>query len=120
MPKKLLIIDDDPDIREMFEDLFGEEGFQVLMADSGELGLEMFESESVDLILCDLIMPGIGGMEVLRKIRKKDQEIPCLMLSGHMTPENFLRCKKAGATDIFEKPIDYQDLLKEVRGRLGR
>lgn len=113
----ILIIDDDVDIRDMFEDLLSEEGYSVTAAESGPNGLKAFVSTRFDLVLCDLIMPGMGGIEVLSKIREQSN-VPCIILSGHITPHYHQMCLKTGATDIFEKPVDYSHLKMRVKSMI--
>ena len=114
----VLIIDDDEDIRDMFEDLLVEEGYELRVASSGEEGLEKFDPDIVKLVLCDLTMPGMGGIEVLTKIREQSK-VPCIILSGNINPQSHKLCMKAGATDILQKPIDYSYLKLRVKTNMA-
>lgn len=112
--QRILIIDDDDDIRGMFVDLLSEEGYEVIARKNGTEGLQAFNESNFDLVLCDLVMPGIGGIEVLRKIRE-DSKVPCIILSGQITPRSHKLCTLHGANDIFEKPIDYSYLKLRIK-----
>ena len=111
---KILVIDDDDDIRDMFEDLLSEEGYEVTTASGGQEGIDSFAAKPFELILCDLVMPDIGGIEVLSKIRETSK-VPCIILSGHITPHYHHLCMKAGATEILQKPVDYSYLKTRVK-----
>jgi DNA-binding NtrC family response regulator len=122
---RILIIDDEADIRESLETLFSMEDYTVDMAVNGIEGLRRFEKSSFDLVLLDLMMPDRSGLEVLGDIRQRDSETPVIMLTAYGSAEVAVKALKAGANDYFSKPWDNEKLLVEVanliaRGRLER
>jgi two-component system nitrogen regulation response regulator NtrX len=116
--KTILIIDDEECIRESLTGILQDEGFQTLSAESGELGLGMLRDENPDLILLDIWMPGIDGMETLRKIREITPDQLVIMMSGHGTIETAVKATKLGAYDFIEKPPSLEKLLLAVQNAL--
>ena len=114
MGKKILIIDDDEDILEFLEMEISELGFEVHAASGGKEGIQKFNKVDPNLVLCDYVMPDVGGLEVLTKIRGKGRT-PVLILSGHMSSETAKRLIKAGAQDVLEKPVDLTLLRMRVK-----
>ena len=109
--KKILIVDDKKNIRMVLNDLLVTEGYDTLTAESGEKGLELFEKERVDLILTDLIMKGISGVDFIQKIREKDTSVPIIILTAFGSISSAVEAIKSGADDYLTKPLNY-DLLK--------
>ncbi len=121
----ILVVDDEADIRESLELLLGMEGYRVDSAASGAEGLQRLEANAYDLVLLDLMMPDVSGMEVIARIRERDQQTPIFMITAYGSIENAVQALKAGATDYFTKPWDNEKLLIEIeriiaRGRLER
>lgn len=114
MAKKILIIDDDEDILEFLQMEISELGFEVHAASGGREGIKKFNQVDPNLVLCDYVMPGVGGLEVLTKIRIKGST-PVLILSGHMSAETANRLIKAGAQDVLEKPVDLTLLRMRIK-----
>jgi len=119
MPKKILIIEDDPFLREMITKKLGSEKYKPILAIDGEEGLKKTKEEKPDLILLDLILPGIDGYEVLKKIKsdKKTSSIPVVILSNLGQREEIEKGKKMGATDFLVKahftPNDIVERIKK-------
>lgn len=110
MKEKILIIDDEKIIVEYLEILLEREEFSVRSALSGEAGLELFRSESFDLVITDIRMPGISGLEVVRQIKSLDEDMEVIILTGFATVDNVIRGMRAdGAFDYQLKPIDNVD-----------
>lgn len=109
--KSILIIDDEPSIRESLKGILQDEGFRPLFAQSGEDGLEIVRDESPDLVLLDIWMPGIDGLETLRRIRENHPEQIVIMMSGHGTIETAVKATKLGAYDFIEKPLSLEKVL---------
>ncbi len=122
---KILVIDDEVEIRESLELLLTSEGYELTTAENGMQGIARLEAGGFDLVLLDLMMPDISGIQVLVEVRKKDRETPIFMLTAYGSVENAVQALKAGATDYFTKPWDNEKLLLEIartmeRGRLER
>ena len=119
---KILIIDDDDQIRKMYELFLSSEGFEVLSAASGEEGLRTFWKNNVDLVITDLFMPGIDGLYVTAKIREVNQQIPILGISGGPDPNNPNRSlsspEQMGAIKVLKKPVELDVLLSEIQHQI--
>jgi DNA-binding response OmpR family regulator len=107
---KVLVIDDEPSIVELFTDYLTGQGFDVISAGGGEEGLDRLRSDSPDIVLLDMRMPGVDGLETLRRIRKVNMGVPVLMVSGN---DDIAAAKEAialGAFDYTLKPVDFNYL----------
>ncbi|WP_068474468.1 sigma-54-dependent transcriptional regulator [Saccharicrinis aurantiacus] len=112
---KILVIDDQRSIRNTLKDILEYEGHEVVLAEHGEEGVELFGKDKYDLVLCDIKMPNMDGMEVLDHIVAKTQEIPVIMISGHGNIDTAVEAIKKGAYDFIEKPLDLNRLLVTLR-----
>ncbi|MCZ2154383.1 MAG: sigma-54 dependent transcriptional regulator [Bryobacterales bacterium] len=112
---RILVIDDEPDVREMLEFLLEEEGFQVETAADGASGLSKLSARDYDLVLLDLMLPDISGMDVLRKIRRQDLDVPVCMVTAYGSTSVAVDALKSGANDYFSKPFDNEKLILEIR-----
>ncbi|MFO0283414.1 MAG: sigma-54-dependent transcriptional regulator [Acidobacteriota bacterium] len=117
---RILVIDDEADIRESLELLLTGEGFHVALAARAVEGLEMFSRESYDLVLLDLMMPDLTGIETLAEIRKKDATTPVFLLTAYGSIEVAVEALKAGANDYFSKPWDNEKLLIEIERMISQ
>lgn len=120
--KRILIIDDDEMIRTVFERFLKGKGYVVNCAADGKEGLLLLESNTPNLVITDIMMPGTDGLEVVLSMREKHPDIPVIAISGGMTlaPMDFLPLvKKFGAVKVFYKPVELEDLLKGVQELLG-
>jgi DNA-binding response OmpR family regulator len=115
--KKILIIDDDAFIRRPLEFILREEGFAPVTAVDGEEGLAKLEGEKPDLIVLDLMMPGLDGFEVCRRVRNDPRfsSIPVILLTATGPESDCERGRAAGATDFMSKPYSPSELLRRVR-----
>ncbi len=111
MPFSVLVIDDEEGIRESLKGILEDEGYEVFLAGSGEEGLRIFEEQDPDLVMLDIWLPGIDGMEVLRVMRDTKPDIPVVMISGHGTIEIAVKATKIGAYDFLEKPLSLDRVL---------
>jgi two-component system nitrogen regulation response regulator NtrX len=111
MMKSILTIDDEPSIRESLKGILQDEGFRTLFAQNGEEGLGIVRDENPDLVLLDIWMPGIDGLETLRRIRENHPEQIVIMMSGHGTIETAVKATKLGAYDFIEKPLSLEKVL---------
>jgi two-component system nitrogen regulation response regulator NtrX len=115
----ILIIDDERPIRSSLRDILEYEDYKVLDVDNGEDGLKILQKEKIDLVLCDIKMNKMDGMEVLTAA-KEFSDIPFIMISGHGTIETAVEAARKGAFDFLEKPLDLNRLLITVRNALER
>lgn len=113
--QRILVIDDDPSIRSLFKRGLGYEGFSVDLAESGEVGLISARDNVPDLIILDVMMPGIDGFEVLRRLRAVGDTIPVIMLTAKDTDESQVEGLNAGADDYVLKPVSFDVLLARIR-----
>src|SRR5271169_6432801 len=111
---RVLVVDDELDIREGLDTLLSMEGYKVDMAANGTEGLRKIESRAYDLVLLDLMMPDMSGMDVLRQVRQRDRETPIFMITAYGSVEAAVDALKLGANDYFSKPWDNEKLLIEI------
>jgi two-component system, NtrC family, nitrogen regulation response regulator NtrX len=117
MPK-ILIIDDEKAIRKTLIEILSYEGYDAAEASDGEEGLEKYKSEKFDLVLCDIKMPKMDGIEFLEKAKEHNDETPIIMVSGHATIDTAVDAVKKGAFDFISKPPDLNRLLITLRNAL--
>ena len=117
---KILIIEDEAAIRRVLSKIISEENesYQVEEAEDGLLGIEMIKNNDYDLVLCDIKMPKMDGVEVLEKAKKIKPEIPIVMISGHGDLDTAVNTMRLGAFDYISKPPDLNRLLNTVRNAL--
>jgi len=116
--ERILVVDDEPGVRVALENILGDEGFQVVSADSGEEGLRVFDEQPFDAVLLDVWLPGIDGLETLQKLRERRDDAEVVMISGHGTIETAVRATKLGAFDFVEKPLSLEKTLLVLRNAL--
>ena len=114
IPTKVLIVDDEKDFVEMFSLRLEEVGEKVTRAYSGQECLEILEENAIDVVILDIKMPGMDGIETLRKINKKFPLVEVIMLTGHGTVETAVEGMKLGASDYLLKPADFDDLTAKL------
>ena len=121
MPK-ILIIEDEAAIRRVLSKILSEENdsYQVEEAEDGVVGLEKIKNNDYDLVLCDIKMPKMDGVEVLEAVKKIKPEIPMVMISGHGDMETAINTMRLGAFDYISKPPDLNRLLNTVRNALDK
>ena len=107
----ILIVDDEPGIRQSLKGALEDEGYQASVAESGEACLDLLRKHSFDVILLDVWLTGIDGLETLQKIRETDGPPEVIMISGHGTIETAVRATKLGAFDFLEKPLSLEKTL---------
>jgi len=112
------IIDDEPIIQEVLGQLLISEGYEVEPSSSGEEGLEKFSSRPPDLILLDLLMPGMDGIEVLKRIKRIDPLAAIIIITAYASVESAIEAMKIGAFDYVQKPFKNDDLLLTIRRAL--
>lgn len=118
MAAKILIIDDEASIRDSLSGILSDEGFQPVCAEDGEQGLALLEEERFALVLLDIWMPGMDGMDVLKKIKENFSDLPVIMISGHGTIETAVQATRMGAYDFIEKPPSYDKIILSINNAL--
>jgi two-component system, NtrC family, nitrogen regulation response regulator NtrX len=111
----ILIVDDEAGIRESLAGVLADEGYSASSAESGEACLDLLSNTPVDVVLLDIWLPGIDGLETLEKIRRLDNPPEVIMISGHGTIETAVRATKLGAYDFLEKPLSLDKTLILVK-----
>ncbi len=112
---KILVIDDESSIRRTLKDVLEYEKHEVELAEDGFEGLEKAENGEFDIILCDIKMPKMDGIEVLEKLQGKVPDSTVVMISGHGTIDSAVECIKKGAYDFISKPLDLNRLMVTIR-----
>ncbi len=107
----ILIVDDEEGIRESLSGIFEDEGYDVLTAGSGEEALKLLKEQSPDLILLDIWLPGIDGIQTLKEIKDIKADLPVIMISGHGNIELAVKATRSGAYDFLEKPLSLERVL---------
>ncbi len=118
MPR-VLIVDDESGIRQSLKGVFEDEGFAADVATSGEECLEKLEGGDLDLVLLDVWLPGIDGLETLKQIRRRNPATYVIMISGHATIATAVSATKLGAFDFIEKPLSIEHTLLTARNALS-
>lgn len=116
----ILIIDDERSIRKTLVEILGFEGYKIEEAADGEEGLKKFQSANYDLVLCDIKMPKLDGIEFLSRATSINADVPIIMISGHGNIETAVEAVKKGAFDYISKPPDLNRLLITIRNALDK
>jgi len=119
MHRHILVVDDEVGIRESLTGILQDEGFTVTGAASGEAALEILAGQTVDLVMLDVWLPGMDGLEVLARIREIS-DVPVVMISGHGNIEMAVKACRNGATDFMEKPLSLEKVIIRVQHALER
>lgn len=117
---KLLIIDDEADIREFAQSYFKKRGIEVFTAANGQEGLEMISANNPDIVLLDMRMEGMSGMDVLKELRAKNLTTRVILVSGIEESEETNEARALGVVDFVHKPLDLSELEKIVMRELGK
>jgi DNA-binding NtrC family response regulator len=112
--RKVLVVEDDPDIRKILQLFLSEKGFLVKAADQPASALQILEQEPVDLILSDVRMPGMSGLELLRHLKERDPEIQLVLMTAYSCVKDAVEAIQLGAADYVEKPIDFRRLERVI------
>jgi len=115
---KILVIDDEAGIRSSLKGILEDEGFDVQTAEKGEDGLSMVKRHNFDLILLDIWLPKMNGIELLKEIKKHEENVQIIMISGHGTIETAVKATKLGAYDFLEKPLTYEKVVLTAKNAL--
>lgn len=116
----ILVIDDEKSIRNTLKDILEYENHQVSLAENGPVGISLFKQNKIDLVLCDIKMPEMDGIEVLQELTELNNDVPIVMISGHGNIETAVEAIKKGAYDFIPKPLDLNRLLVTLKNALER
>ena len=116
----ILIIDDEKAIRKTLTEILSFEGYKIDEAADGEEGSKKFREKTYDVVLCDIKMPKIDGIEFLQKAGESNPDVPIIMISGHGNIETAVEAVKKGAYDYISKPPDLNRLLITIRNAMER
>lgn len=117
---KILIIDDEKSIRNTLKDILSYEDYEISLAENGLEGLELAKTDEFDVILCDIKMPQMDGIEVLEKTQELALDTPVIMISGHGNIDTAVDAIKKGAFDFIEKPLDLNRILITIRNAMDK
>jgi two-component system, NtrC family, nitrogen regulation response regulator NtrX len=120
MKDRVLIIDDEEGVRSSLKMILEYEGYDCLLAGTGEAGLKIAEREAPDVVFLDIKMPQMDGMEVLRQLKAQDASLPVIMISGHGDVPTAFEASRAGAFDFIEKPPETERLLLVARNAVAQ
>lgn len=118
MQKTVMIIEDEPDAADLFAEMMRLNGYHVLKTYSGAPAMTLIEQEKPDLIILDIMMPGVSGLDILRYLRQRadSSKIPVVVVSARARPQDIAEGMAAGATVYLTKPVSYTDLKNAVDG----
>ncbi len=116
--KKILIVDDEVDIANSIQYVLNQEGFSTALAHDGVRAMEAYERDRPDLLILDLMMPGIDGYEVCRRVRANDKKTPILMLTARTSEIDTVVGLELGANDYIAKPVRLRELVARVKAHL--
>jgi DNA-binding NtrC family response regulator len=114
IPVKILIVDDEKDFVEMFSLRLTRQGEKVSTAYSGQEALDLLEKTPIDVVILDIRMPGMDGIETLKKIKASHPLVEVILLTGHGSTETAVEGMKEGAFDYLMKPADFEDISKKL------
>ena len=115
----ILVVDDEVTILDSLSGILSDEGFEVLTASNGYEALKIIEEESPDLVLLDIWMPGIDGIETLGEIKRTNPFLQVVIISGHGTIETAVKATKLGAYDFIEKPLSIEKVVVTINNALN-
>jgi DNA-binding response OmpR family regulator len=113
--KKILIVDDDPNIRFLFAEMLKMDGHIVLTASTGTKAMQLIVQDTLDLVILDIKMPGIHGLEILRRVREKGYKIPIIICSAFDGMKDDFIIQSYGVSDYLVKPVDVKVLSAAVK-----
>jgi len=116
----ILVVDDEVDILEMIEVGLAGEGYALLLANGGLHALTMFDADSVDLVICDISMPGLDGISTLARLREQAPALPAIVVSGYLSPDTIEQCIQLGGVQLIRKPFAFSELSTLVATSLQR
>ncbi|PJB32387.1 MAG: hypothetical protein CO109_04885, partial [Deltaproteobacteria bacterium CG_4_9_14_3_um_filter_65_9] len=112
--QSVLVVDDEPQVRNLLVDLFGSYGHEVVGAGEGQAGIDLLKQRKFDLLLVDLSMPGMGGIDVLREMKALEIQIPSIVITGFGSIQSAVEAVRLGAYDYITKPFNIDELMITV------
>ena len=119
MNETILVVDDEESICQSLKAILSDEGHQVMVADSGEAAIKIVEEEMPRLVLLDIWLPGMDGLQTLKTIKSEHPDVLVIMMSGHGTIETAVKATKLGAFDFIEKPLSLDKVIIMVNNALN-
>ena len=116
---RILIVDDDPGQRSLLDSFLRGQGFEIVLADSGERALELLPAGKFSMMISDVRMPGLTGLETLQRARKNFPALPVLLVTAYADIRDAVEAMRDGALNYLAKPIDLDELLATVRQATG-
>jgi two-component system response regulator HydG len=118
-PPRILVVDDDPGQRSLLDSFLRSQGFEIVLADSGERALEFLSTGKFDMMISDVRMPGLSGLDTLRRVRQQFVSLPVLLVTAYADIREAVVAMRDGALNYLAKPIDLDELLVNVRQATG-
>ena len=112
---RILIVDDEQEFAALLSERLTARGLRVETAESGEAAIEMVHGGHFDVVVLDMVMPGLDGIETLRRLREREPDLQVILLTGHATVEKGVDAMKLGAADFLEKPAELSELIEKIR-----
>jgi len=116
--EKILVVDDELFVRELLLEFLSTQGYEVFLADSGEKAVELIQTQPADVVLLDLKMPGMDGIETLKQIKKIAPEVLAIIMTGYPTIESSIEALRNGACDYVIKPFKLDELKSSIEKAL--
>jgi DNA-binding response OmpR family regulator len=116
----ILIVDDDKNTRRLYQAVLENEGYQVFLAENGNAALDVMDQEHIDLVIVDIMMPGMDGYEFTKALRETSNSLPILMVSAKQLPEDKKKGFLVGTDDYMTKPVDEEEMLLRIKALLRR
>lgn len=117
---KVLFVEDEPSLRMVICETLTIEGFTVITASDGIMGLEIFSTENIDVVVADIMMPNLDGLEMVTRMRQRNSTIPILFLTAKSSVDNVVEGFVAGADDYLRKPFSMKELIIRIRALYSR
>ena len=117
-PPRILVVDDERSMRELLAIVLRREGYEVMLAENGRAAIDFIEREPIDLLISDIKMPDLSGVEVLRAAKKVDQDILGIMITAFASTDTAVEAMRLGACDYLSKPFDIDLLKMKVREKI--
>ena len=118
-PKKILVVDDEPEVRQLMEHFLTERGYEVRLAENGRLGLLALDTFRPDVVLLDMHMPEMDGLETLKRIAAREPSLPVIMVTVNDDVETTTRLLQLGAADYVPKPFNLEYLEQAINIQLS-
>lgn len=118
--EKILLVEDDPSLRMVLQETLEIEGFECICAENGAEGLQKLTNCNADVVIADIMMPTLDGLEMVKRMRQRDRMTPVLFLTAKSSVENVIEGFKAGADDYLRKPFSMRELIVRIHALIAR